>query len=315
MVAGTSAAGFLAVVGLEEGGLIPHLHASFGAHWPEEARAVLTGGTVLLFGLFAVIAGMAAGHLRELMETVDRQRCELREAVERERGTRESLVLLGRMVQHDVYGPLAFFGAACEWLEEEIRKGVSEEALRIAGMMRRRIQAVEGAVATLREFSEVRGQGEQTLTDVGVLVGEVVDDLQGDWEERQVKMKVASGPWPRVRVGRPQLYHVVRNVISNAIKWAPEGGSGEVRVMGGDAEGENWWIVIEDNGPGVEWSLGAVGGRKGDNDSRPTGLGVGLRLSREIARSWGGEIRCARAMGGGASFSIGLPKERLSWES
>ena len=111
-----------------------------------------------------------------------------------------------------------------------------------------------------------------------------------------------------VRVDRPRVRQILTNLLSNAVKFTP---SGEAVVRAGrDAAGT--WIQVADTGPGLP-----PGGEEamfeeflqlasGNRAKREPGSGLGLALSRRLARAMGGDLRAENRAGGGAVFTLRL---------
>jgi CheY-like chemotaxis protein/anti-sigma regulatory factor (Ser/Thr protein kinase) len=107
-----------------------------------------------------------------------------------------------------------------------------------------------------------------------------------------------------------RLQQVFGNLISNAIKFTPEGGRISVRVSAGDATAK---IEIEDTGQGIspdslpgifrQFSQGETKGGKGSS-----GLGLGLSIAKILAERHGGSIDVeSRGAGAGSKFTVTLP--------
>ena len=99
------------------------------------------------------------------------------------------------------------------------------------------------------------------------------------------------------------------NVMDNAIKYTPPGGSIYLSVR----EFELFCAVeVADNGPGIpEAEQGAVFNRfyRGKAVQEQEGLGIGLYLTREILSRQGGYVKLSSKPGQGCQFSLYLPKE------
>ncbi|MCU0477928.1 MAG: HAMP domain-containing histidine kinase [Chloroflexi bacterium] len=115
---------------------------------------------------------------------------------------------------------------------------------------------------------------------------------------------------PRIRTARAdrrRVEQIVTNLAANACKFARPGGLVEVCAR---VEGPAAVVVVRDDGPGIE---------RGDREriflpfarleghERIPGTGLGLPISRDLARTMGGEIRVASVPGSGAAFVVGLP--------
>lgn len=102
---------------------------------------------------------------------------------------------------------------------------------------------------------------------------------------------------------------ILENLLENAAKYAPDGGPPEVLL---DGAGDSAELVVADRGPGIprgfEEKVFERFFRIDDSLNRKTGgSGIGLALSRGLARGMGGDLRCRRRPGGGAEFVLTLP--------
>lgn len=106
-----------------------------------------------------------------------------------------------------------------------------------------------------------------------------------------------------------RIRQVVDNLISNAVKYADEGGLIEVGCTG---NGHHAWVVVRDHGPGISAEeVPRLFERYFRSDTvRNTathGSGLGLAISRDIVRAHGGEITVRSRPGEGATFLVRLP--------
>lgn len=120
---------------------------------------------------------------------------------------------------------------------------------------------------------------------------------------------VARGDPDRVR-------QVLVNLLSNAAKFTPQGGEVRLRcrVAPGDAAAADGWVVVEveDTGPGIapemlERVFEPFVQVTGKAERRQGGTGLGLTISRTLARLMGGDLTLASPPGRGACFSLWLP--------
>lgn len=103
-----------------------------------------------------------------------------------------------------------------------------------------------------------------------------------------------------------RVLQVLLNLVGNAIRYSPEGS--QIRIELGH-DGERTRVTVADNGPGLTPEQQAVVfgkferlGRSGDG-----GSGLGLYISRRIARAMGGDLTVESTMGEGARFILELP--------
>lgn len=104
---------------------------------------------------------------------------------------------------------------------------------------------------------------------------------------------------------------VAANLISNAVKFTPEGGRVVVRA---EARDGRIGFEVEDDGPGIpEDQLEKIFERFHQVDSSLSrgqgGAGLGLALARELARLHGGDVTVSSRLGRGSTFRVELPRE------
>lgn len=104
------------------------------------------------------------------------------------------------------------------------------------------------------------------------------------------------------------------NILDNAVKYTPEGGSITVRI----SESENFKIIrVKDNGCGFDENTAPLIFQRFYREERvknEEGLGLGLSLSKEIIEKEFGYIRVQSAVGEGAEFSVYLPISKRNSE-
>jgi signal transduction histidine kinase len=110
-----------------------------------------------------------------------------------------------------------------------------------------------------------------------------------------------------VRGDPRRLEQLLDNLLMNAMRYVPRGGSVQVSV---DRSGGNVVLCVDDDGPGfTEQDLPHVFDRfyRGDRARTSGGSGLGLALVREIARGHGGQARAENRAAGGARISVEIP--------
>ena len=102
---------------------------------------------------------------------------------------------------------------------------------------------------------------------------------------------------------------MVANLLDNAIKYTPLGGTVGVSVSGKD--GETVVISVKDTGIGISSEdLPRIFERfyRCDQSRSEAGTGLGLSLARAIAKAHGGDIAVASRPGEGSAFTVTIPK-------
>jgi signal transduction histidine kinase len=104
---------------------------------------------------------------------------------------------------------------------------------------------------------------------------------------------------------------IVANLLSNALKFTPRGGTVTVRA---EVEPDEIAFTVEDDGPGIpEDQLERIFDRFHQVDASASrehgGTGLGLALARELARLHGGNVTVRSRLGAGAAFRVELPRD------
>tara|TARA_R110002124_G_scaffold286675_2_gene468234 strand:- start:8452 stop:11259 length:2808 start_codon:yes stop_codon:yes gene_type:complete len=112
-----------------------------------------------------------------------------------------------------------------------------------------------------------------------------------------------------VHVDRSKVEVIINNLISNAIKFTPDGGRIEIRTK---TESDSFILTVQDSGPGIPDGKEDVIFERFHRLNRPEeeyveGMGVGLELSRTLAHLNNGEIIAVSGIEKGSLFKLTLP--------
>jgi len=132
---------------------------------------------------------------------------------------------------------------------------------------------------------------------------------------RRVRVGFVSSPQAVARADRDKVRQVALNLVVNAIKFTPEGGEVAVECQ---AESDRVSLSVRDTGIGIPSEhLERIFEPFVQGDRAPNraaeGVGLGLAISRELARGMGGEVTVASAPGEGSVFTLTLPRADEDW--
>ena len=277
------------------------------AEFPVEltiTRLPLAGGRPAFIGFVRDITERQQ-HEREREALLAGEREARGEAVEANRLKDEFLTALS----HEMRTPLnAVLGWAHLLLSGRLADDRRGEALRA---ILRNAEAQAKLVNDLLDMSAfVTGQARLDLApvDLAQVVDAAVQTVRPSLDARRLDLAVAVAP-AVVHGDRLRLQQVFWNLLANAVKFTPAGGS--VTVTGGPA-GERAVVAVTDTGSGIDAALlPFVFDRFRQGSTSPAaggGVGLGLAIVRHLVEAHGGEVQAASAgPGQGASFTVSLP--------
>lgn len=200
-------------------------------------------------------------------------------------------------------------------VEEAIETGGGDPALmaRSLTIVNQEARRLERVVADMLSVSEIEA-ATLTLSVNDVPLARMFSDLESDYEaqarEKSIGMAFALPPkFEGMRGDREKLSLLLHNVLGNAIKYTPEGGS--VRLAA-EQEAGVLTVTVTDTGPGIapdeqEKVFQKFYRTEQARASNAKGSGLGLALAREIARLHGGDITLESAPGHGSTFIVRIP--------
>jgi signal transduction histidine kinase len=255
------------------------------------------GKTTDLIGLFA--------EMISLQLTEEDASLQVREALARERelaGLREQfMAVLG----HDLRSPLASILGGASFLLELDPGETERTVLQTIESSGRRMHRL---IDDIMDFARGRLGGGFPIVpeehDVGGIVAAVVGEMRSAHPDREIR--VHDGAGVLAELDRPRFVQMLTNLVGNAMEHSPSSEPVEIAV---EADGERVRIAVSNAGdPIPEEALPHLFDpffRSGEL-SEGSGLGLGLYIAAEIARSHGGEIRAES--GERTVFTVELPQ-------
>jgi signal transduction histidine kinase len=238
----------------------------------------------------------------------------------RQRAEREKDELLST-ASHELKTPITSLGLAAQMIDRMLEVGPLDEArlARHVGTISAQTARLSRLIGSLLDVSRIE-TGRLALTwesvDLVMLACMAVvreRDTLPEASAHQIVLRAEAGP-VTVEGDDDRLEQVISNLVSNAVKYSPQGGLVEVVVM---CEDERAILEVVDRGMGVPESerdrLFAPFSRAPSAvESGVSGTGLGLYISRRIVEAHGGSIELRDTPGGGATFRVTLPVRRLA---
>lgn len=151
---------------------------------------------------------------------------------------------------------------------------------------------------------------QKTEIDVAELVRDLVDQHQIPAEAQGVRLSANLPPHYAIAADRIQIERLVSNLLGNAIKYTPAGGSVKASLI---AELDHVRLVVEDTGVGIAPShLPHIFDRfyRVPSAESEKGLGLGLSFVAWIAKAHGGSVNVESKLNEGTRFTVVLPAGR-----
>ena len=214
-------------------------------------------------------------------------------------------------VSHELRTPLTNISSYAETLSEnpDLPPDMRGSFLGVILNETDRMTHIVQDLLTLSRFDSGFSQLELTVFSFGQMLRDCCQAVLLEAQRHGHTLTLeGDGDLPSIRADRERILQVVMNVLSNAIKYTPDGG--RIRVTAGQT-GETVWAEVEDNGIGIP---------EGDRDrifdrfyrvdkarSRESGgTGLGLSIAREIVRQHDGVLRLVDRDGPGTTIRLEL---------
>ena len=232
-------------------------------------------------------------------------------ALRRAVAQREELVSI---VSHDLRNPLSVVAAAADLLvdlplDEDERRKQAQIIARSAGRMGRLIEALLDVARIEAGAFVVRPSAEY----VQAILEEARELFEGQAELAGIELLVEVGPHvPQARMDRDRMLQALANLLDNAFRFTPPGGS--VTLAGTEDDGRVV-LSVRDTGQGIApEALGRLFDRFWQTPGHG-GAGLGLAIVRGVMEAHDGTVEVDSRLGEGTEFRLSLPLAHVSAET
>ena len=297
--------------------------AIFASRSRQQAARASDAGIMIAIGLLVsfIAATLALANIRRYL--AQRRRLELhRTAVlEQEQAARNAAEEANRaktdflrMMSHELRTPLTAIQGYLELLEMGIYGGMTQEQISILRRIESNERHLLAIINDLLDFARVDARRVELriaplpVRDIRLAVDPLcrpqIDSKQLTYDWHAAEDNVV------VRADREKVRQIVVNLVTNACKFTPRGGSIGVDCVRSDRSVE---LRVTDTGPGIPaQKLDAIFEPFVQLDNGLTrataGTGLGLAISRELARAMGGDLAVTSTLGQGSTFTLTLPR-------
>jgi PAS domain S-box-containing protein len=242
---------------------------------------------------------------RDIAEAARKEAEEARQ--EAERANRFKSVFLANM-SHEIRTPLTSVIGFSEVLQEE----VDEDHVRFAQLIHRsstRLKDVLDSVLRLSKLEVGAVEFEPEDVNLATEVERSVEILQPQAEEKDLTLELHVPNEVHAHLDPGATGRILDNLVTNAIKYTPDGGRVDVRLRSDDSWAE---LQVNDTGEGIDEeilpNLFDPFVRAPDEDRQAQGSGLGLAITKRLVEGMGGHIEVETEPGQGTCFTVRLAR-------
>lgn len=217
------------------------------------------------------------------------------------------------IIAHDLKNPFNSILGFSDILLDDYEHLTDADRLEMISKLSHSAESAFKLLDNLLKWSRIQINGlEQNPADIYLMksLDETMKLLMSASEQKNIRVQVSIPEDLRAHVDPDILNSIVRNLITNAIKFTSTGGT--VEVSASPVAGEMVKICVKDSGTGISqrdveklFTAGSKTGKRGTEGERGTGLG--LILCREFVEMSGGTISVNSQLGRGSEFCFTLP--------
>ncbi|RWU09985.1 GAF domain-containing sensor histidine kinase [Pedobacter chitinilyticus] len=218
-----------------------------------------------------------------------------------------------KKVAHDIRGPIAGIIGLADMITGDLAEYPKDELQNIVGMMGKSGQSVLDLADEILKSSSEKLNGNAEIFNLRIFKEKLDKLYQPQAFNKQINLDVeANIAFDTIKIKKDKLMQISGNLISNAIKFTPNGGNIKV-VLDLFLETNQKTLILEvkDNGTGI--SQEAIDeilegtAESSDGTIGEKGYGFGLPMVRKLLNELNGEMNIESKIGQGSSFQIRIP--------
>jgi signal transduction histidine kinase len=214
-------------------------------------------------------------------------------------------------VSHELKNPLAIIKVSLDNIKEGLLGAINQEQKRILALCQDVAGRMSRLISDLLDLHKIEAGMFQTkrgvcnLTDI---LEKQIKEFEILLDKKQIKLsKVVLEKEMPIWADELKMMQVVNNLLGNAIKYTPDGGSVTLRITPSDG-----FVRLEcsDSGPGIPVEkLNTIFDKFERLDTTKEGTGLGLAITKDIVEMHQGKIWAESSEGSGSKFVVVLPRD------
>ncbi|MFZ4464351.1 MAG: histidine kinase N-terminal 7TM domain-containing protein [Bacteroidales bacterium] len=218
------------------------------------------------------------------------------------------------LIAHDLRGPIHSFVALTGMFTDESYNLTREEIIEMSHSMNKSAQSVQGLLENLLEWSKLQKAAvviAKENLNLEEIIGQSIRVLSDMFIRKEIKLQVLVDPSMMVIGDEKMLNSVIRNLVTNALKFTPRRGS--VTISATNLKNGFIQTDVKDTGIGMNhdvimnlFQIDQNVGRPGTEGEATSGMG--LLLCKEFIEKQGGKISVQSEVSKGSTFSFLLPE-------
>jgi PAS domain S-box-containing protein len=218
-------------------------------------------------------------------------------------------------MSHELRTPLNAIGGYTQLMEMGVQGPITEkqrQSLERIMSSQRHLLRLVNAVLDLARIEAGRLEYRLEVVEVDAVIAGVLPMVEPQLAEGRLTLVRAGDPRLGARADREKAQQILINLLTNAVKFTPEGGEIAVRARV-DESSRMVLVDVSDTGIGIPPEqlvrvfepFVQVASR---NRAKHEGTGLGLAISRDLARGMGGDLTARSTPGEGSTFTLALPR-------
>lgn len=298
--------------GIESTGFLPHLHLE--GYFPDTLCLYQTHflpGLLFVFTLTLYLVVYMTTSIVNRLRKGERELALANEKLAEKDKIKSEYVL---KVSHDIQSHLSAIQSCLDVVTKGLTGSLPEKSQEMVERAEKRSRFVIRFVKELLDLSKMRAMDKisKEVLPLKEQIHLIVEQFRELTDAKHLNIRVEVSEHTSVRMNRNALTELFINLISNAIRYTPDGG--RIDVVGKESDRSDFiQVSVRDTGIGIseealphifEDFFRAKNARTYDKD----GTGLGLAIVKQIVEAHGGSIRIESQLGTGSRFIFTLPK-------